>query len=474
MQRLYFIHPKDYSLKEVLSNARIGLEFGFLSSKETSFIIEDLGRITGKAVSLSSPLSYLPSWSHSILVKEFEGESPRYRYLLAPQDYKSLDSLIPAVLEWIGSTAKTDDTMGLRVSLSFNERDLKMSKTLSHIDLAKMSLAINEEYLYNRFQRRKNSPYCFSSKKMEPLKGIFNSSDPKRNFNSLFFPPNGKNYGIDFTDSRMGVLHFNYIGGQGYEENIPLVKEALQHYIISTYQALNNEEESERMVEEVNTLLEGFKECRRAWFDPSYFIERWKGIKLSVDLNHEKDHILPFWSSIREELIPLLFTSGIEEGKVNWDSDRGILQMKGIKSPWMRANGIEIVDSEIAGDLDSCSIWNSRINLSKISNSTLVSGSSISRSLLERVRIDYSNSVEKSIIENAGEIVNGEVKGSLIKNAGIGRKARLDEGCTLVGLPEKAQKFVGGIETSGEFGAEWMKKFSSGNSGFGNEFKNKW
>ena len=92
---------KTYSSKEVYDAAMLGFVFEFYCSKESSFIIEDLQKISGKNVVITNEDHIKPTFSTCILLKEYEGKRPRYQFKIGEQKYNEVSTFLNTILFWI-------------------------------------------------------------------------------------------------------------------------------------------------------------------------------------------------------------------------------------------------------------------------------------------------------------------------------------------------------------------------------------
>jgi hypothetical protein len=188
------MRPKEYSVQEVFNNTSLGLKFEFFSSKNTEFIAEDLAKILAKKVVITGDYKYIPSWSSAVLLKEYNGRKPRYQLKLAQQDFLSLGNGLHGVISWIKENAALDYSTKLAVDLSFNHRNLQTLSSISNMDIGKMILKIDENFLYNKFRTMEKSPFALSVKKLVPFDGFMNISSSLSTLGTSFQLPIGENY----------------------------------------------------------------------------------------------------------------------------------------------------------------------------------------------------------------------------------------------------------------------------------------
>ena len=475
--RTLYHHLKDYSVQEVFANTKIGFIFEFLSTKESEFIVEELSSVTGKSVALTNDPRMQPTWTAPVLLREYAGKTSRYSFKLSPQDYLSTGGLTNGILEWIKNTSKTDRTTGLNISLSFNNKELQTAQTISNMDIAKMVLKIDENYLWKKFSERRDSPFSMSIKQLIPLNEFLNISDPFKSLQNSFQIPNAPYYGVDFTDQTYGILRFNYIGGKGYEEKPKEVNEALNYYIITTYQVLNVPGYSKSMEAEMARMLEGYSEIRRAYYDPDYFIKEFKDIQIGVDLKTGDQIVKTYWPKIRGPLTKVMLESGFKKGKFNLDLGQGVFQIKDAKLSGIRVSNLQLVNTEVQGIVEKCGLWTCTVKNSQIRNSIIVEGNRIEHCFILKSRADRGNEIYQSTVSNAGEIINCKVFESIIQNAGLGKEAKLDENCLVVNPREIKHPKSEAIEIPEIRDYNWLRDViphSKEKKGFDNEYKHKW
>ena len=161
--------PKTYSLKEIFDNTLLSFIFEFYCSKDTQFIIEDFQKILNKNIIVTSDNNKIPTYTSSILLKEYDGKRARYQFKVGYQQYNDIKTFLNTMLFWINENASLDGTTHLKTKLQYNFSELKTLTSISNMDVYKLILKINENYLYERFPEIKNSPMSLSIKKLIPI-----------------------------------------------------------------------------------------------------------------------------------------------------------------------------------------------------------------------------------------------------------------------------------------------------------------
>ena len=464
---------KTYSVKEVYDSAMLGFVFEFYCSKASSFIIEDLRRISGKNVVITDQESIKPTFSTSILLKEYDGKRPRYQFKVGEQQYRDVPTFLNTLLFWINENASLDKSTLMKVNLNYSS-ELQTLTNVSHMDIGKLILKMDEGFIYQRFPEMKGCPYAMSVKHITPFNMSSNASNAVNLINE-FQMPIGTFYGIDLTEQAKGELSFNYIGGYKYSEKAKEISEILEYYVFTTYQVLNSENYTPSMIDELNKLTEEYRTFRKCYYKYDLFESTYKDFVIYIDLNKGHQLIETQWFQMRDHVSKLILESNIKKCKFNWDTEFGTFQIKDANINGSRVKGFQIVDSNINGIIENCHIWTSKIENSRIINSTLVNKNNVSESYLQKVRADRENKIEESFIVNFGEIINCDVNACIIKNAGLGDKAKLDENCLVINPKEKMiNPSMNGIESKEIRDYKWIKTLRRDDykdEGFANEYK---
>jgi len=464
---------KTYSSKEVYDAAMLGFIFEFYCSKEPSFIVEDLKKISGKSVVITDQTTIKPSFSTCILVKEYDGKRPRYQFKIGEQKYNEISTFLNTILFWINENASLDKNTLMKVNLNYSS-ELQTLTNISHMDIGKLILKMDEGYVYQRFPEMKGCPFASSVKKIVPFNMSSNASNAV-NLVSEFQMPVDTFYGIDLTEQTKGELTFNYIGGYKYSEKVKEIYELLEYYVFTTYQVLNAEEYTSSMINELNKLTEEYRTFRKCYYKYDLFESTYKDFVIYIDLNKGHQLIETQWFQLRDHIAKLILESNLKKCKFNWDTEFGTFQIKDAEINASRVKGFQLVDCTINGIVENCHLWSTKLNNSRILNSTLVNGNKVSESYLQKVRADRENKIEESMIVNSGEIINCDLNGCIIKNAGLGDKAKLDENCLVISPKEKlSQPSLNGIEVKEIRDYKWIKSLRDPNytdKGFANEYK---
>lgn len=462
--------PKHYSVTEVLNFSEVGLIFEFYSTKETNFIVNDLSKLTSKQVILTGE-QYTPSYFNAILLKEYDAKRSRYQFHIAPQDYHSIIPIIDSVSSWISESCETTNDTLLKMSLSFNHRNLDTLSRISSMKPSRLILKFDENEVYKRFPNQKNSPYAISIKSLVPSNTYINESEMERHISDLLNNPFSEYYGINFKNYTNGILECNFVGGKDYASKNKEIKDILEYFIVKTYQSINEEEFSDFEKFEIKRLTEGFEKIQMAFYDPETFVAEFKNLGVYVDLKTSLQTLKTYWSSIRGPLFEMIINGGLREGQFNYDTEIGKFQLRKGKLKGTMIRNMDLVSCEISGVLENCSLVGCKINKSRIYNSKIITGNKINESYLNGVSVNKPNEISKSIIENNEEMVNCPVTESLIKYATPGKDLKVDENSTVVIRPLPLPEKTGAIDIDEIRDYTFIKDMNkSGDKGFQNAY----
>jgi len=465
-------NPKSYTLPELFSAASLGFTFEFYSSKDINFIVENLSSITLKNVLLTNSINVMPTYANCVLLKEYEGKRPRYSFKMAQQKFDSIVPLVKGVLSWINETSQcTNDTL-MRTQLSFDHKHLRTLQSISNMDTGKLILKINENYIYEKFPKQKNSPYSISVKKLLPLTENIYSIDLLKNVNYIIGKPKEKYYGIDFSEYTTGSLNFNYIGGEDYAENQKAILEMLEYYIIKTYQSLNESEYTKDEIYQLKVLTENFYKIQEAYYEPDQFSKLFPDIKVGVDMRRDSQMLKTFWPKIRNTIFELVINNDLKKGEFNYDAAIGVYQLRNAKLNCNNISNFDLVKCEIEGIVKNSNLISCKVNNARLYNSKIVKGNNISDSYLFQISADSENLIEHCFVENNHEVLNCTIKQSIIKFAVIGKKSKLDESSTIIDSQEFLPKLDLGVQVEEIRDYNFIKRMSTTDiqAPYGNEY----
>lgn len=461
--------PRHYSVLEVLNFSEVGLVFEFYSTKESNFIVDDLTRLVSKNIVLTNESNYTPSYSNAILLKEYEATRSRYQLRIAQQNYHSIIPIIDSVTQWISESCETTLDTLLKVTLSFNHRQLDTLSSISQMDPTRLILKFDESEVYKRFPEQVNSPYALSIKNLAPITNYINEGEYENNIKYILTTPYSEFYGINFKEYTRGILECNYIGGKDYAEKTSEIKDVLEYLIIKTYQSINEEDYTDFETYEVKRLTEGYDKMQMAFYDPDVFMKEFANLKVYVDLKTSVQTIKTYWNILRKPLFEMIINGGLRQGTFNYDAQIGRFQLrKGVLNHAV-IKDMDLVSCDVQGILENCSLVSCKISKARVYNSKLISNNKINESYMEGVSVNRGNEINKSYILNKGEMVNCNISETIVKFATPGKNLTADDRSTVVvkQIPLPAPSDAVNIDKPRDY--TWIKSMNTkDNPGYGN------
>lgn len=469
--------PKHYSVLEVLNFSDVGLLFEFYSTKESTFIVDDLTRLTSKNIVLTNETNYNASYSNAILEKEYEATRSRYKLHIAQQNYHSVLPIIDSVTKWISESCETTLDTLLKINLSFNHRHLETLSSISQMDPTRLILKFDENEVYKRFPEQKGSPYALSIKNLAPITNYINESEFENNIKYILTTPYAEFFGINFKEYTRGILECNYIGGKGYAEKPTEIKDILEYLIIKTYQSINEEETNDFEKYEIKRLTEGFNKMQMAFYDPEIFMKEFANLKVYVDLKTSPQTIKTYWNILRKPLFEMIIGGGLRQGTFNYDAQIGRFQLRKGVLRNATLKDMDLVSCELTGIVENCSLVSCNIGKARIYNTKVINNNRIVNSYMEGVSVNRVNEIDKCYILNNDEMINCAITETVVKFATPGKNLTADDKSTViikqVPLPVKTDAI--NIEKTRDY--SWIKSMNkkSDDIGYGNLYdKNKY
>ena len=467
-------NAKHYSVLEVLNFSQVGLLFEFYTTKETKFVIDALGKKTGKNIVLTNEKSYIPSYANALLIKEYDAARSRYKFHLAPQDYHSILPILDEVTGWISENCETTYDTQLKISLSFNHRHLDTLESVSQMNPTRLFLKFDEGFVYKRFPEQKGSPYALSIKNLAPIVTYINEAEIDQNIKYILTTPHAEFYGIDFTNYTTGVLECNYIGGKDYASKPKEIKDILEYFIIKAYQSINEEEYTDFENFEMKRLTEGFDKMQMAYYDPDVFLKEFANLKIYVDLKTSVQTVKTYWNIIRKPLFEMIVNGGLREGVFNYDAQLGRFQLKNAKLAGTSTNKMDLVKCQVSGLFENCDFVGCDITKARIVNSKFIRNNKIYDSYLNGASINKGNELHKCVVFNNEEMVNCDVFESLIMYASPGKGLVPDAKSTIIITPTPLPQKSGAVQVEEIRDYSWIKAMNKQeDQGFRNEYDRK-
>lgn len=461
--------PRSYSIQEVFNYANIGFVAEFYSSRDSAMIIDELSRLSAKAILFTNNIKQTPTFSSAVLVKEYEGTKPRYSFKVAQQNFHTSVPIIKETLNWINDKCSCTKDTSFRVTLSFDHSRLKTVESISTMDVARLMLKFDESFVYRRFPDRSNTPYAMSIKNVVRITDGVYSFNPIKRKNSIIVAPEKDYDGINFKDHSNGLLEFNYVGGMNYAEKITEIIECVEYYVLKTYQSINEENYTREEFNELIKITKGLMESQPAYSSPDNFIAMYPQIKLYANLDNKIQTLRTFWHEIRQNLFEMILNNSFTSGEFNYDSTLARCQIRNASLSGRTIKGLDLVSCEVSGVLDSCNLFETTVKNSRIYRSKIASNNVTENCYMQNVIVDHNNLLEYCFVENDNETVNCEIRKSVIKFASVGSHARIDEHSVIIDKTYTPIDVKDGVQVEEFRDYRWLASMNKNRS---DEFQN--
>lgn len=418
---------KLFQNDSITGNSLIGFEIGGSFKKNEDELILLLSPILNRDI-LYSNIEYKllePTDKNAVLVKDGEDyiiKTPLYNYFEAIY-------IMPKLFEYVCSNLDKNDRNYIYLKLGFND-----SVNLSNLNITKFVLNFNEKFILDNIvdMTKNGSIERLSDFKPDSIENC--SSTIQKQLDGLKYNDFAdNNYGIDFGNIKLGYIILKYLSKIDYNKKIDDILKCINHTIITLYNASTVLEYNDDELKKINKYNEEFNTFAKAFSCYELFREKYKSIKLTVDLDNDISNINLIFPSIREKLFNLVICNNIKQATVNYDSDVSRLQIKGVDlSKCYHLDGIDIVECDIKNcNIKKCDIYDCNIEDSFINDCNLFGYCDCKESKFKDCFISNNIKLVKSIVfgalgKFAGIIDSGSIKNTtVIKSmAEIGDKVK--------------------------------------------------
>ncbi len=420
------MNKKIFQNDTITGNSLIGFEIKGTFKKEEDELMLLLSPVLNREM-LYSNIEYKllePTDKNAVLIKdgdEYVIKTPLYNYFEAIY-------IMPKLFECLQSNLDKNEHNYIYLKLGFND-----SVSLSNLNVTKFILNFNEKFILdNIVDLTKNG----SIEKLSDFKpaSIENcSSTIQKQLDGLKYNDADSNYGIDFGNIKLGYITLKYLSDIDYNKKKDDILKCINHTIIALYNSSTALEYSEDELKKIEKYNEEFNTFAKAFGCYELFCEKYKSIKLTVDLDNDKSNINLIFPSIREKLFNLVICNNIKQVIINYDSDVSRLQIKDVDlSKCYHLEGIDIVECDIKNcNIKKCDIYDCNIEDSFINDCNLFGYCDCKESKFKNCFISNNIKLVKSIVfgalgKFAGIIDSGTIKNTtVIKSmADIGEKVK--------------------------------------------------
>ena len=432
---------------EILSSAKVGIEFEMFSEMNPKDVSKELSRALGKRVIIPVIIKGLgetekgnyhseiePTSTMFKLERDFSGGKDMYELITGPLAYEESRIIIIKTLQWIKDNGWTDQKCAIHLNVSFNNFKAKLRTPLMGLNILKFILSWDEEFIYSRFPNRRDSVYAKSINNFYPISRFVFFENPENIDRNDYIVPHEKYFGVNFTKLPKDYLELRYLGGEGYERKTYKILEILDYYITKLYSALQSgdfytPQEKEKLYK---TLAEQ-KKAVLTFVDPEKFLLSYPKIRITVDMKGDIEILKAFWTTIREKLFTLVVDSGLREGHFNLDTDVSMFQLRGgIMKKANHVEHMELFDCEISGTISHCDLYRCKVKSSRLEFCKLMEMNEVVGSKVTKTTVMPGNFLDNCYIDNTQETIEGKIKGGVIRKGILGKNVEISKETLIV------------------------------------------
>ena len=416
---------KLFQNDSVIGNSLIGFEIKGTFKKDEDELIILLSKNLNRSLMYSNIEYKLlePTDKTGVFIKdgsEYIIKTPLYNYFEAIY-------ILPKLFEFLHSNLDKNEHNYLYLKIGFNN-----SVNLSNLNVTKFVLNFNEKFILDNIVDLTKSGRIEKLSDFKPSSIENCSSTIQKQLDRLKFNDDvDSNYGIDFGNIKLGYITLKYFLDIDYTKKKDEILKCINHTIIVLHNSSTileyNEDELKR-IEKYNIEFDNFAKAFGCY---ELFHEKYKSIKLSVDLDNDKSNVNLIFPSIKEKLFNLVICNNIKEATINYDSDISRLQIKDVDLvKCYHLEGIDIVECDIRNcNVKKCDIYDCEIEDSFINDCNL---------------FGYCDCVESKFkncfISNNIKLENSNVFGALGKFAGIINSGSIKNTTVIMSMAEIGDK----------------------------------
>ena len=399
----------------ITANSKLGFEFCGVFKDEEEVLINKLKEILNRDITFSNVKYKLlePSENSAVLIqdgKSYIVKTPMYGYFEAIY-------LLPRILDYLGELKEFKNSY-FYVKIGFNEDYLDLSR----LNLMKFILTFNEKFVLSKLSdiTKDGTIEKISNIKPHTIDGC--SELVQKQIDELkFINDEDDIYGISFSDINLGYIKFKYARDINYRKQWEDIIKCINHTIVTLSNATLYNELDDNELKEVDKMNKEFNDFATAFGCYEMFEEKYKSIKLTVDLSNDKSIIDMIFPSIKEKLFNIVICNEIKSATINYDTDVSRMQLKDVElKRCYHLSGVDIVDGEIENCcLTECDLYDTKIKNSKIIKSNLFGYANCADSKFKDCFV--SRNIQLKDCDVYGELgkMAGIMKGGTIKNTTI-------------------------------------------------------
>lgn len=399
----------------ITGNSILGFEFKGQFKDDENILLVKLKDVLNRNVQFSN-IDYKllePTDTNAVLIKDgsyFEVKTPMYSYFEAI-------FILPKLLEFLKSLKDYKNSY-LYVRIGFN----KDFADISQINVTKFILEFNEDYVLTHLTDNTKDGTIEKLTDIKP-----NSLDAcvdsiKKQIDSMKFSDDVDDiYGIGFSGLKLGFITFKYASEINYRNKWEELLKCINHTIITIYNCISVPNFNDGEINKINSMDKNFKETLESFSCYELFKERYKGIKITSDLNSDAGVVNIIFPSIKDKLFDFIVKNNIKEAEINYDSDVSKLQIKNLElKNCYHISGIDIVNSELTNcNIKDCDIYDTKVEKSTVSKCNLFGYANCKDSKIRDCFVSRNINLKDCVVSGRLGKMGGSMKGGTLKNTTV-------------------------------------------------------
>lgn len=430
--------PETFSNKylndfEKLKNSVIGFEFEFYTNKSYFKLMEYLGnqlapiKIHGFRKYHSK---FKPDENNYKIEPDLSGGYDMVELITGPIPYVNAKIMLLKILKLLQDIARTDERCSIHINVSFDGD--KSQKTLDGLNVLKLILNVDENYIYRYFPSRENNIYAKSVKTIIPFKGYEMSDDAVNLITNNFELPDTKYYGINIHTIQKGRLEWRYIGGKDYQYKTSEILSLMDYFIALTWNCINAPLDEDDLVKLREYLFKNIN-LFKSFSNYEDFISEFPTIDIQVDRLGEYAVLKAYYDNFYDEVFDLVQnTYNLSNCILNFDTQHNRLELVNADFRTIfDVSNIDVIESAAnSGRYNSCSFISSKVINGSIKGGVIVD-SDILNCKVENVKIDNNSEVDNSYLYQCQ--IDGHIMGdSVLRLCKLGPNAVIDDSVRIV------------------------------------------
>lgn len=416
-----------------LKDSIVGFEFEFYTNKSYYKLMEYLSNQL-KPIKIHGFRKYHSKFEtdedNFKIEPDLSGGYDMIEIITGPIPYVNAKIILLKILKILQDIAKTDDRCSVHINISYDED--KSKKILNNINILKLLLNIDEDYIYRYFPERKDNIYAKSVKNIIPFKGFDYSNDAVKILVNNLELPDTKYYGININTIEKGRLEYRYVGGEDYQFKTSEILLLMDYFIALTWNSIDEILDDDD-IDELKSYL--FKNINifKNFTNYDYFISEFPTIDIEVDRLSEYSVLNAYYSSFYEEIYDLIQnTYNLSNCLLNFDTQQNRLELVDADFRTIfDVSNLDIIESVAnSGRYNHCNFISSEIVNGNIKGGSIID-SNVLNSKVEFCKIDSNTEIDNTYLY--GCQIDGHITGdSVLRLCKIGPNAILDDSVRII------------------------------------------